>query len=150
MINKELRVSAYAICIDDGKILLARWVGADEWQWTLPGGGLDHAEDPVDAAIREVEEETGYRIAVETLLGMDTVRRRHPRGPGREADFHGLRIVYEGRILGGTLRHEVGGSTDQAAWVDLDRVADLERSDVVDAGLALYRVRPRNGRVSGP
>lgn len=148
MIDKELRVAAYAICIDDGKILLARWVGpSGERHWTLPGGGIDHAEDPVDAAIREVEEETGYRIAVEALLGMDTVRRRFPRGPGREADFHGLRIVYEGRILGGTLRHEIGGSTDLAAWVDLDRVAALDRSDVVDAGLALHRLRPPNGRL---
>ncbi|MGN9840207.1 NUDIX hydrolase [Nonomuraea sp. H19] len=148
MITKELRVSAYAVCVEDGRILLARWVGpGGERLWTLPGGGIDHAEDPLDAAIREVREETGYTVAIETLLGMDTVRRRYPRGLGREADFHGLRIVYEGRIAGGTLTHEVGGSTDQAAWVDLDRVADLERSDVVDVGLALHRLRPRNGRL---
>ena len=27
--------------------------------WTLPGGGLDHGEDPRDAVVREVHEETG-------------------------------------------------------------------------------------------
>ncbi|MFG1703126.1 NUDIX hydrolase [Nonomuraea sp. M3C6] len=149
MITKELRVAAYAICVEDGKILLARWVGpGGDKHWTLPGGGIEHAEDPVDAAIREVEEETGYTVAVETLLGMDTVRRRHPRGPGREADFHGLRIVYEGRIIGGTLRPEIGGSTDLAAWMELDRVAELQRADVVDVGLELHRVRPQNGRIA--
>ncbi|MEV1173268.1 NUDIX hydrolase [Nonomuraea sp. NPDC049784] len=149
MITKELRVSAYAICIDDGEILLARWVSpTGERVWTLPGGGIDHAEDPVDAAIREVEEETGYTVAIETLLGMSTLHRRYPRGEDREADFHGLRIVYEGRITGGVLRHEVNGSTDRAAWVPLDQVAGLERSEVVDAGLELHRVRPRNGRVT--
>lgn len=147
LITKELRVAAYAICVADGKILLARWVGpGGERVWTLPGGGIEHAEDPVDAAMREVEEETGYLIEVDTLLGVNSVRRRHPRGLGHEADFHGLRIVYEGRVVGGALRHEVGGSTDRAEWVDLDRVADLERADVVDAGLALHRLRPRNGR----
>ncbi|MET7332019.1 NUDIX hydrolase [Nonomuraea sp. NPDC005650] len=149
IVTAELRVSAYAICVEDGKILLARWVGpSGERLWTLPGGGLDHAEDPVDAAIREVEEETGHTVAIETLLGMSTLRRRYPRGEGREADFHGLRIVYEGRVTGGTLRHEVGGSTDRAAWVPLDEVAGLERSEVVDVGLELHRVRPGNGRVA--
>ncbi|MEV0234464.1 NUDIX hydrolase [Nonomuraea sp. NPDC050786] len=149
LITKELRVSAYAICVDDGRLLLARWVGpSGERLWTLPGGGLEHAEDPVDAAIREVREETGYTVAIETLLGMSTLHRRYPRGAGREADFHGLRIVYEGRITGGALRHEVDGSTDLAAWVPLDQVAGLERSEVVDAGLDLHRVRPRNGRAT--
>src|ERR1041384_5374350 len=109
-ITEEQRIAAYAICIDDGKILLARWVGPDEALWTLPGGGIDHGEDPLDAAIREVEEETGYIITIDTLLGLDSVRRRLPRGPGREANWHGLRIVYTARIVGGTLRKEIGGS----------------------------------------
>ena len=28
--------------------------------WTLPGGGLDHGEDPRDALLREIVEETGW------------------------------------------------------------------------------------------
>jgi 8-oxo-dGTP diphosphatase len=147
-IIKEQRIAAYAICIDDGKILLARWVGPDGGLWTLPGGGIDHGEDPLDAAIREVEEETGYTVMIETLLGLDSVRRRHPRRAGSEADFHGLRIVYTARIIGGTLRNEIGGSTDQAAWVDLDRVADLDRVDLIDVALEMHHVRPPDGRIA--
>ncbi|MEO3804591.1 NUDIX hydrolase [Nonomuraea sp. B1E8] len=151
MIAKELRVSAYAICVEDGQILLARWVGpAGERLWTLPGGGLDHGEDPVDAAIREVEEETGYTVAIDALLGISTLHRPYPRADQRQADFHALRVMYEGHITGGTLRHEIGGSTDQAAWISLADVTGLERSEVVDAGLALHRVRPPDGRVGGP
>ncbi len=146
-IIKQLRVAAYAVCIDDGKILLARWVGPDGRRWTLPGGGIDHAEDPLDAAIREAEEETGYTIAIDDLLGIDTIRRRFSREAGGEADFHGLRVIYAARVVGGALRHEVGGSTDLAAWVDLGRVADLDRVELVDIALDLHRVRPRDGRV---
>ncbi|TDE38807.1 NUDIX domain-containing protein [Nonomuraea mesophila] len=151
MITRELRVSAYAICVEDGRILLARWVGpAGERLWTLPGGGLDHGEDPVDAAIREVEEETGYTVAIDTLLGISTLHRPYPRGTEGQADFHGVRVMYEGHITGGALRHEIGGSTDRAAWIPLAEVSGLERSEVVDAGLALHRDRPPHGRVAGP
>jgi ADP-ribose pyrophosphatase YjhB (NUDIX family) len=146
-ITKELRVAAYAVCLDDGKVLLVRWVGPEGPRWTLPGGGVDHAEDTVDAAVREVEEETGHVVEVETLLGLNTIRRHFPRGPGVEADFHGLRVIYAARVVGGTLRNEVGGSTDLAAWVSLDEIAGLDRVDLVDVGLELHRLRPRDGKL---
>ncbi|MEU1037214.1 NUDIX hydrolase [Streptomyces sp. NPDC005551] len=145
--REELRVAAYAVCVRDGQLLLARWVAGDgSKRWTLPGGGMDHGEDPYDTLVREAEEETGYAVEPMTLLGVDSVRRAHPRRLGRTADFHGLRIVYEARITGGELRHETNGSTDMAAWHPLDAVAALERVDLVDVGLALWRGRPASGR----
>ncbi|MFD8570547.1 NUDIX hydrolase [Streptomyces sp. NPDC059639] len=146
--HKELRVAAYAVCVRDGQVLLARWVAGDgSRRWTLPGGGMDHGEDPYDTVIREVDEETGYILAPGTLLGVHSVLRRYPRKLGKIADFHGLRIVYEGTITGGTLRHEENGSTDMAAWHDLDAVPDLTRVELVDVGLALWRERPRAGHL---
>lgn len=144
--TQKLRVAAYAVCIRNDQILLARWVGPNGKQWTLPGGGIDHGEDPSDAAVREVAEETGYTITVERLLGLDTVRRHYARRSGREVDVHGLRVIYAGRVVGGELRHEIGGSTDQAAWVGLDEVGNLERVDLIDIGLRLGRARPALGR----
>ncbi|NRQ34718.1 NUDIX hydrolase [Nonomuraea sp. NN258] len=145
---REFRAGAYALCVDQERILLARWVAPDgrRW-WTLPGGGIDHGEDPVDAVVREVAEETGLIVTVESLLGVDTVRRRYDRGAGREADFHGLRIFYAAAVVGGTLRDEVGGSTDRAAWLDLADLPGLDQADLVGIGLELLRVRPPHGRL---
>jgi 8-oxo-dGTP diphosphatase len=149
--HKELRVAAYAVCVRDGRMLLARWVAGDgSKRWTLPGGGMDHGEDPYDTVIREAEEETGYVVEPVALLGVDSIRRHYPRRLGTTADFQGLRVVYEARVTGGELRHEIGGSTDMAAWHPLDEVPGLERVGLVDVGLTLWRERPADGRVAAP
>ncbi|MGW5862134.1 NUDIX hydrolase [Streptomyces sp. NPDC055239] len=149
--HKELRVAAYAVCVQDGQLLLARWVAGDgSKRWTLPGGGMDHGEDPYDTVIREADEETGYAVEPVALLGVDSLRRRYPRKLGAVADFHGLRIVYEARITGGELRHERDGSTDLAAWHALDAVPGLDRVGLVDIGLDLWRTRPDDGHLAVP
>ncbi|WP_265566444.1 NUDIX hydrolase [Streptomyces hygroscopicus] len=149
--RKKLRVAAYAICVRDGRLLLARGSARDGTpEWTLPGGGMEHGEDPYDTAVREVEEETGYRVELTGLLGVDSIRRSFRRSFGRTVDHHGVRLLYEGRVVGGELRNEVGGSTDLAAWQDLTDVPGLRRVGLVDTGLTLWRQRPGAGRTALP
>ncbi|MFE7645569.1 NUDIX hydrolase [Streptomyces phaeoluteigriseus] len=150
--RKKLRVAAYAVCVRDGQLLLARSPAPDgTLEWVLPGGGMEHGEDPHDTVVRELEEETGYLVEVTGLLGVDSSRRTFRRGVLRgPVDHHGVRIVYEGRVTGGELRHEIGGSTDLAAWHDLTAVPELTRVRLVDVALRLWRERPVNGRVSVP
>ncbi|MBD0418338.1 NUDIX hydrolase [Streptomyces sp. TRM S81-3] len=140
-------MAAYAICVRDGRILLARSPGPGGVpEWVLPGGGMEHGEDPHDTVVREVAEETGYRVEVTGLLGVDSLRTTRPGRFGRPVDHHGVRILYEARVTGGELRYEVGGSTDLAAWQDLTAVSGLTRVPLVDAGLRLWRERPPAGR----
>ncbi|MET9392258.1 NUDIX hydrolase [Streptomyces sp. NPDC006624] len=148
--RRKLRVAAYAICVRDGQILLARSPAEDGTpEWVVPGGGMEHGEDPYDTVRREVEEETGYRIEVTGLLGVDSSRRVLRDRFGRTVDHHGVRLVYEGRVTGGELRYEVGGSTDLAAWHALDAVPGLTRVPLVDTALRLWRERPVTGRPAG-
>ncbi|MFD4744595.1 NUDIX hydrolase, partial [Streptomyces rubiginosohelvolus] len=69
----SFRLAAYAVCIENGRVLLARYVPpTGESIWTLPGGRVEHGEDPFDAVIREVAEETGCIATVDRLLGVDS------------------------------------------------------------------------------
>ncbi|WP_199779882.1 NUDIX hydrolase [Streptomyces sp. LaPpAH-108] len=153
--RRKLRVAAYAVCVRDGQLLLARSPTADGTpEWVLPGGGMEFGEDPYDTVRREVTEETGYRIEVTGLLGVDSLRLTLPdRLLGRSTDHHGLRLIYSGRITGGELRNEVNGSTDLAAWHDLTAVPALTRVPLVDIALRMWRERPATGHLetgSGP
>lgn len=126
-------MGAYVVCVRDREVLLVRFTDGE--RWTLPGGGLDHGEDPRDAAVREVAEETGLTVVLDALLDVGSRVWHQPDGSA----LHALRILYTGEITGGTLRDEIGGSTDHAAWVPLARVPDLPRSRMIDAGLAAAR-----------
>ncbi|MFC5217119.1 NUDIX hydrolase [Streptomyces coerulescens] len=146
--RKNLRVAAYAICVRDGQLLLARSPApGGGFEWVLPGGGMEHGEDPYDTVVREVEEETGYLVEPTGLLGVDSVRHTLPGRYGREVDHHGVRLVYEARITGGELRYEANGSTDMAAWHPMDRVPELRCVRMVGKGLSLWRERPAAGRI---
>ncbi|GHG93320.1 hypothetical protein GCM10018780_15680 [Streptomyces lanatus] len=141
-------MAAYAICVRDGQLLLARSPApGGGFEWVLPGGGMEHGEDPYDTVVREVEEETGYRVEPTGLLGVDSVRRTVPGRLGGQVDHHGVALVYEARITGGELRYEANGSTDMAAWHPMDRVAELTRVPMVGKGLSLWRERPAAGRI---
>ena len=131
--RRQQRVAAYAVVARAKEVLLARWTGPRGPEWTLPGGGLDFGEDPADAAVREVREETGYTVRLEGLLFVNSFRRVLPDAP---VDFHAIQIVYTATVIGGELCHEIGGSTDMAAWHPIADVPALTRVQLVDMGLA--------------
>lgn len=144
----SFRLAAYAVCIEDGRVLLARYVSpTGDTNWTLPGGKTEHAEDPFDAVVRELAEETGCEAVVERLLGVDS--RVIPAAEARLAMEHqNVGIFYQVRITGGVLRPEPNGDTAESVWTSISDVAGLCRSSLVDVGLTLARRRPATGHVS--
>ena len=141
----DIRIAAYGVIIRDGAILLSHWNEHGRSAWTLPGGGIELPEHPYDAAIREIREETGYDAEIERLLGIDTMvvpaaRRHHGSAP-----LYAMRIVYRARVVGGALRNEVGGSSDEARWFPLDEVPRLTRVSLLDLALRMNDEQPATG-----
>jgi ADP-ribose pyrophosphatase YjhB (NUDIX family) len=132
--RRVTRVAAYGLCTDGDAILLSRIspgaTASSDGMWTLPGGGIEFGEDPRDAALRELTEETGLSGEIVELAGVDSWAGHliDPRD-GVPTDFHAVRILYHVRIIGGELRVEVGGSSDACAWIAR---GDLEALPIVD------------------
>jgi 8-oxo-dGTP diphosphatase len=137
----DTRLGAYAVIVDErDRVLLALWNEPSRPRWALPGGGVELDESPAAAAVRELREETGYDVELDRVLGVETelvapAKRR--RDTGRWLKF--VQVTYAARVVGGELRHEVDGTTEEARWVPLVDVPALHRVDLVDAALALWR-----------
>ena len=67
--------TAGVVIVKDDKILLAkRGVEPNKGKFDLPGGFIEFAEDPVHAAKREIEEETGMSVEnLELLAAYPTI-----------------------------------------------------------------------------
>lgn len=137
----DTRAGAYAVIVEDHRILLSRWVpriAALQPAWTLPGGGMELGEQPAQTALREVREETGHTVQLEDLLGVSSFYiAPELRQTAAQGHLHALRVIYRGRVTGGTLTPELNGSSDDARWIPLTELKDLPVLDLVRVGLDL-------------
>jgi 8-oxo-dGTP diphosphatase len=148
------RVAAYAVIIRDGHILLSRLASrlTSKELWTLPGGGLEHGEDPRDAVVREVHEETGLDVQIGESAHVYSFHQDNTWRHGRRADAHSLRIVYDGWVpVDSPEPHvvEVDGSTMEAAWQPLGLVLDgtVPTVSLVSDVMAAYALVVRDDQV---
>ncbi|MCW2833551.1 MAG: hydrolase [Nocardioides sp.] len=125
-------MAAYAVIMrvrDEPEVLLCRLAPriSRHELWTLPGGGLDHGEDPRDALVREIGEETGLTATVGTTARVYSAHLPRASRDGVMTDFHALRIVYDAWVPADAPAPrvvEVDGSTMEAAWRPLASVLD--------------------------
>jgi 8-oxo-dGTP pyrophosphatase MutT (NUDIX family) len=105
----------------DGRVLLVR---PNRRGWEMPGGRVDPGEDVAEAAVREVEEETGCDVAVEALLGIDC----------RISDPEVLFVRFRCRYLGGSTRPSA--ETPEVGWFTYDDARAMVTDDAPASRLA--------------
>ncbi len=84
-------VSVAGAVVDGEKVLAVR--RRDNGHWEPPGGVLESGERVEDGLLREVREETGLEVAVDSLSGVYQ---------NLERDI--IALVYRCHVLGGALR----------------------------------------------
>jgi ADP-ribose pyrophosphatase YjhB (NUDIX family) len=102
---------------DEGSVLLARrGIEPDLGLWDTPGGFVEEGEDPRDALVRELHEETGLEIEVGEFVGayVDTYE--------AQGGDSVLTLVWEAEIVGG----EPAPADDVAelCWFELGGLPD--------------------------
>ena len=148
---RRQRVAAYAVMLRerDGtvEVLLSRLASrvSRTELWTLPGGGLDHGEDPRAALIREIHEETGLDATVGETARVYSSHLPRTSRDGQLVDAHAIRIVYDGWVAPDAPAPqvmEVDGSTAEAAWKPLAGVVSGAVPVVALVGEALAEHGP--------
>ena len=105
------------VCLRGGEVLLIqRGRPPRQGDWSLPGGRIEPGERAMDAALRELREETGIEAEITGLI--DVVDGLFP-----EAGRHYVLIDYAARWISG--EPVAGDDALEARFVALDQVAAL-------------------------
>jgi 8-oxo-dGTP diphosphatase len=118
---------ASAVVRDEaGRILLLR--RADNGRWSLPAGMVDPGEQPAEAALREVLEETGVVAEIERLGGVAMHESLYPNGD--ECQY--LAVWFRARPVGGEARPD-GEESLEVGWFAPDELPPV-------GGLTMLRI----------
>jgi 8-oxo-dGTP pyrophosphatase MutT (NUDIX family) len=115
----EGHVTASGLVIQDGKVLLIFHPFIR--RWFQPGGHIDEGETPIQAAIREVYEETGFvcELDSENQAPIDIDIHEIPANPKKDEGAHlHIDLLYKLRVL----RQETSAEDIECRWFSFDDI----------------------------
>jgi 8-oxo-dGTP pyrophosphatase MutT (NUDIX family) len=122
----RLQTVAAAAVIDDQRrvlMLLRHRFATDETGWELPGGIVGSDETSAEAAVRESEEETGWRPT-----GTPKLIARFQPMPGMVDTPHEVYLVEGARHIGDPTDREEAGQVD---WIPIADVPKMVAADEI-------------------
>ncbi|MEU0985070.1 NUDIX domain-containing protein [Streptomyces sp. NPDC005953] len=105
---------------DDGRLLIIHKTDND--LWALPGGGHDIGESIGDTVVREVVEETGITVQIDSIVGLYTNPEHvlaYDDGEVRQQ----FSICFRAHPTGGSLR--TSSESKEVRWIDPADLNDL-------------------------
>lgn len=120
--NREGHITASGLVIKDGKVLLIFHPYLN--QWFVPGGHIDDGESPIEAATREVFEETG--VSCEPLdrhldpidIDLHEIPANLKKGEGRHLHIDFLFVL---RVI----EEQKSPEAIEKAWVSFNQITSL-------------------------
>lgn len=120
-------------------LLVKRLNPPNAGKWALPGGLVELGESVESAAAREVEEETGLKVRIESLLDVQTDLHRDEEG---RLEYHYILVDYLATADGGNLN--LSPESSDSGWFTAAEVKDLNTTGGTRRALDNYfRQRPR-------
>jgi ADP-ribose pyrophosphatase YjhB (NUDIX family) len=134
------KVDVRAFILEESRVFLIR-EDADGGRWTLPGGWADVNETPSRAIVREVEEESGLRVAPLRLLA---VLDREKQGHKPPFPFSVYKMFFHCRIEGGSPARTLESS--ESGFFAIDALPELSTSRVLPCQILSLFEAVRSGR----
>ncbi len=136
-------ITSGCVLIKDGKILLLRHKKLNKWLY--PGGHMDENETPVEAALRETREETGYTARIISKKRLKLRMRHSIEQPvpicilyenvyyktGRHMHFD---MVYLAEPIG-RQRRVAAGESEELRWISEHEIDKLDTYENVKSTL---------------
>ena len=130
------KVDVRAAVFGGGGLLLVK--EPDDGGWSLPGGWADVGETLAEAAVREVREESGYRVrAVRLISAYDRDRHGHTSIP-----YHVYKLVFLSEILDESPSQTV--DTEGVGFFGEHELPELSISRVTPAQIRSFFEHHRN------
>ena len=125
IVRSKFRVAVAAMIFDEqGRVLLFKHTYR-KFEWGIPAGSLEYNEQPENAIVREMLEETGMQIRVQELLLADSSKQDHH-----------VSLIYLCKIVGGTFRESL-------------EISEMKYFDVNDLPPMLFTEKDLIRRVTG-
>ncbi len=91
-------------------------------RWNFPGGHVECGEHPSQAAVREVEEETGLAVSLKGLVSIYS---------GISPDLQSIRFTFAADSFSGTPK--AGDDILEVAWIAADEIVSKRDDELVGA-----------------
>lgn len=114
-VSREVWNGAAGIVINEDRILMVR--GKETGSWSIPSGGIENGESPQQACLREVWEETGFKVEINKPIHTKKAIIKNYD----VTTYYFLCRVMEGQIS----YHDPDDSIEEVAWKTYEEILKL-------------------------